>query len=77
MSLPTVLLAITAISLLFNGVLWLIVTAKARKIHLLKQQNQTQKKELANVRQRQQITHDAYRLDADELDKRLQQDFRD
>lgn len=77
MSLATLLPAIVAISLLFNVALWLMLSAKNRRINTLQNDNQIKNKELANVRQRQQIAHDAYRLDADELDKRLQQDYRD
>lgn len=77
MTFTTVLLAIIAISLVLNVGLWLIASAKARQVNTLKQQTKTQKKELINVRHRQKTIHDAYRLDADELDKRLQQDYRD
>lgn len=78
MNLPTlIILAIIAISLLLNVIFARVLSSRSRQIKQLKQHNQTQKKELANVKHRQQIAHDAYRFDADELDKRLQQDYRD
>ncbi len=73
----TLLLAVIAASLLGNIALWLLLAAKTRRIIGLTNMNKMQRKELDNVKHRRAIAHDAYRLDADELDKRLQQDFRD
>lgn len=78
MTIPAqILLLVFLFSLLINGLLWLILTQRNKRLLLLENQTKTQKKELANVRQRQQMAHEAYRLDADELDQRLQQDYRD
>lgn len=78
MTIPAqILLLVFLFSLLINGLLWLILTQRNKRLLLLENQTKTQKKELANVKHRQQMSHDAYRLDADELDKRLQQDYRD
>lgn len=48
-----------------------------RRAEKAEQQNKQHKEVINRARQTKEIAHDAYRLDADELDKRLQQDYRD
>lgn len=48
-----------------------------RRADKAEQQNKQHKEVINRARKTKEIAHDAYRLDADELDKRLQQDYRD
>lgn len=48
-----------------------------RRAEKAEQQNKQKDEILKRAKQRQETVHDAYRLDADDIDKRLQGDYRD
>lgn len=73
----TTALALFGVSIAINALLFWRLNYTSRKLSAAQHKNQQQKEVITRAKKAKQNIHDAYRLDADELDKRLQQDFRD
>ncbi len=77
MKLAEIILGVLAASAALNAFLLARNKANKRQKQKLERENQEKQQVIQDVKQRKEIAHDAYGLDADELDKRLQQDYRD
>lgn len=71
------MLAVPVASGLYNVWQHRVIARQNRQLQAARQTIEQYQEVLNREKTAKTIAHDAYRLDADELDKRLQQDYRD
>lgn len=70
-------LILIAVLAALNALLFWLLNRKSQRLVAVQKQNHQQKQVISHAKKAKQNIHDAHRLDADELDQRLQSDFRD